>query len=78
MRKSAHHVYLFVQARVDRGFDPSDEEVQVRLDEYALRINPWEMSASDLQIGKFATVVGNLVPRHLSWENPFVHRAVAV
>src|SRR5919204_1632354 len=26
-----------------------------------------------LQIGKFATVVGNWVPRHLSWDNPFIN-----
>lgn len=26
-------VYLFVQARADRGFDPSDEKLEARLDE---------------------------------------------
>ena len=66
------HVYFFTQARADRGFDPADQDVQVRLDEYALRINPWEADRFALQIGKFATVVGNFVQRHLSWENPFV------
>ena len=66
------HVYFFAQARADRGFDPADQDVQVRLDEYALRINPWEADRFALQIGKFATVVGNFVQRHLSWENPFV------
>jgi hypothetical protein len=30
--------YFFAQARLDRGFDPSDEGAQIRLDEYALRI----------------------------------------
>lgn len=65
-------VYFFMQSRADRDFDPHDEEVRVRLDEYALRINPWESDRFVLQIGKFATVVGNFVPRHLSWENPFV------
>ncbi|PYK14163.1 MAG: hypothetical protein DME55_15650 [Verrucomicrobia bacterium] len=29
-----------------------------------------------LQIGKFATVVGNWVPRHLSWENPFINAPI--
>jgi hypothetical protein len=67
-----NHVYSFIQARVDRGFDPHDADVQVRLDEYAIRLNPWEADRFNLQIGKFATVVGNYVPRHLSWENPFV------
>jgi hypothetical protein len=67
-----NHAYFFVQTRADRGFDPNDEEIRVRLDEYALRINPWEADRFNIQIGKFATVVGNFVPRHLSWENPFV------
>src|SRR5437868_3917040 len=65
-------IYFFAQSRVDRGFDPSDHGAQVRLDEYALRITPWDDGRFTLQIGKFATVVGNWVPRHLSWENPFV------
>src|SRR5437667_2921230 len=66
------HIYFFTQARLDRGFDPSDEGAQVRLDEYALRITPWADGRFTLQLGKFATVVGNWVPRHLSWDNPFV------
>src|SRR5207244_5868745 len=41
--------------------------------EYALRITPLDDGRFTLQIGKFATVVGNWVPRHLSWENPFVN-----
>src|SRR5438132_1525191 len=65
-------IYFFTQARLDRGFDPSDEGAQVRLDEYALRITPWADGRFTLQLGKFATVVGNWVPRHLSWDNPFV------
>jgi hypothetical protein len=67
------HVYFFTQSRVDRDFDPHDQEVRVRLDEYALRINPSEGDCFDLQVGKFATVVGNYVQRHLSWENPFIN-----
>ena len=65
-------IYFFAQSRLDREFDPSDHGAQIRLDEYALRITPWEDGRFNLQIGKFATVVGNWVPRHLSWENPFV------
>jgi hypothetical protein len=65
-------VYFFAQSRLDRGFDPSDHGAQIRLDEYALRITPWGDGRFNLQIGKFATVIGNWVPRHLSWENPFV------
>jgi len=66
------HFYLFAQARVDRGFDPESEELEGRLDEYALRFTPWLDGRFNVQIGKFATVVGNWVQRHGSWDNPFV------
>jgi hypothetical protein len=66
-------IYFFAQSRLDRGFDPSDQGAQVRLDEYALRVTPWEDGRLTVQVGKFATVVGNWVPRHLSWENPFIN-----
>jgi len=66
-------IYFFAQSRLDRGFDPSARGAQVRLDEYALRFTPWDDSRFNLQVGKFATVVGNWVRRHLSWENPFVN-----
>jgi hypothetical protein len=68
-----HQIYFFAQSRLDRGFDPSDKGAQVRLDEYALRFTPWDDGRFNLQVGKFATVVGNWVPRHLSWENPFIN-----
>ena len=58
------HIYFFAQARVDRGFDPSDHDAEVRLDEYALRITPWEDGRFNFQIGQFATVVGNWSNRH--------------
>jgi hypothetical protein len=67
------HVYFFAQPRLDRGFDPSDHGAKIRLDEYALRVTPWDDGRFTAQIGKFATVVGNWVPRHLSWENPFIN-----
>jgi hypothetical protein len=35
-------LYLFIQSRLDRGFDPADRTAEVRLDEYALRYTPWE------------------------------------
>ena len=66
-------VYFFAQARLDRGFDPSDHGAEVRLDEYALRITPWQDGRFTLQVGQFATVVGNWVPRHLPWDNPFIN-----
>src|SRR6266480_2278389 len=66
-------IYFLAQSRLDGGVDPSDHGAQVRLDEYALRVTPWEDGRLTVQIGKFATVVGNWVPRHLSWENPFIN-----
>jgi hypothetical protein len=65
-------VYLFAQARADRGFDPSGEKAEIRLDEYALRLTSGKDRRISLQVGKFATVVGNWVQRHDSWGNPFV------
>ncbi|HEX8489608.1 MAG TPA: hypothetical protein VF626_01200, partial [Chthoniobacterales bacterium] len=64
-------IYLFAQTRVDRGFDPSDDGAQIRLDEYFLRYRP--AKNVHLQIGQFATVVGNWVARHDSWQNPFIN-----
>jgi hypothetical protein len=71
--QAGSQIYFFAQSRVDRGFDPSTHGAQVRLDEYALRFTPWDDGRFNLQLGKFATVVGNFVQRHLSWENPFVN-----
>ena len=65
-------LYAFMQARADRGFDPSDEHPEARLDEYALRYTPWRDGRFNLQVGKFATVVGNWAARHGGWNNPFI------
>src|SRR4029077_20391695 len=67
------HIYFFSQSRLDRRFDPSDHGAQVRLDEYALRFSPWKARGITLQVAEFAAVVGNWVPLHLSWENPFIN-----
>lgn len=64
--------YLFAQARADRGFDPAEAALRVRLDELALRVTVLPQGWLNLQAGKFATVVGNWTPRHHSWENPFI------
>lgn len=66
-------VYVFAQARVDRGFDPGDSPLGVRLDEYAVRWTPWQDGRFSLQAGQFATVVGSYARRHLSWDNPFIN-----
>src|SRR5215207_773741 len=65
-------IYAFAQARVDRGYDPSDQSGRARMDEYAVRFTPSEDAWLNVQIGKFAPVIGNWMPRHLAWENPFV------
>jgi len=65
-------LYFFSQARVDQGFDPSDGSLEARLEEYAARWTPWVDSRFNLQVGRFATVVGKQVERHGSWENPFI------
>ncbi|HVT72134.1 MAG TPA: hypothetical protein VHD61_03290 [Lacunisphaera sp.] len=65
-------VYVFAQGRVDRGFDPGEGGAQARFDEYAVRFTPSDHGAFSLQLGKFATVVGNWVARHHSWSNPFI------
>lgn len=72
------HVYSLVQARFDRGFDPgSKPDGDSRLDEYFVRYTPFDDSRLNLQVGKFATVFGGWVPRHLSWDNPFVNAPLA-
>ena len=65
-------LYVFAQARADRGFDPGYNDARVALDEYALRVTPWRDGRFSLQVGKFATVVGNWTERHSSWDNPFL------
>ena len=65
------NIYFFAQARLDRGFDPSDGGARGRLDEYFLRYSP--AKNLHLQIGQFATVVGNWVARHDTWQNPFIN-----
>ncbi len=52
-------IYFFAQSRLDRGFDPSNHGAQIRLDEYALRITPWEDGRR--QLGPAAPVVGQSV-----------------
>jgi hypothetical protein len=75
--QAGDRVYFFAQARADRGFDPANRHARGRLDEYAVRIAPWDRVKFNIQAGKFATVVGNWVPRHGSWENPFVTAPLA-
>jgi hypothetical protein len=71
--QAGRRLYAFVQARVDRGFDPQAASgADARADEYLVRVSPLADARLHLQVGKFATVVGGWVPRHHSWDNPFV------
>lgn len=67
------HLYAFVQARFDRGFDPRSSSASARADEYLLRYTPFDTPVVNLQAGKFATVIGGWVSRHDSWTNPFIN-----
>jgi hypothetical protein len=67
------HIYFFAQARLDNGFDPSDVGTQLRLDEIAVRLTPWNDGRFNLEVGRFSTIIGGWVERHLSWDNPFVN-----
>lgn len=71
------YVYAFAQARLDRGFDPADGKAEVRMDEYAFRVSPYEDGRMTVQVGKFATVIGSFPQRHLSWDNPFINAPLA-
>lgn len=71
------HIYNFVQFRADRGFDPRTKIRDWRFDEYLLRYTPFDDSRVNVQVGKFATVVGNWVTRHLAWDNPFITAPLA-
>jgi hypothetical protein len=71
------HVYVFAQARADRGFDPREVNGEARLEEYAVRLSPWADGRFSLQVGRFATVVGNWAARHYSWDNPFITAPLA-
>ena len=71
--QAGSQIYFFAQARFDRGFDPANRGAHARMDEYALRVTPWDDGRLSIQIGKFSTVVGTFAARHLSWDNPFIN-----
>lgn len=69
-----NHLYSLLQVRFDRGFDPgSKPHGDARFDEYFLRYTPFDDARLNIQGGKFATLLGNWVPRHDSWNNPFIN-----
>ncbi len=66
------YFYAFAELRGDRGFDPTNGPLELRMDQYAVRYTPWQDGHFNLQLGKFATVVGNWTQRHDAWDNPFI------
>lgn len=66
-------VYAFVETRVDRGFDPSDRDLEVRPDQYAITYKPLSEVPVQIEAGKFASVVGTYSERYDSWTNPFIN-----
>jgi hypothetical protein len=71
------HLYVFTQARVDRGFDPGSQINDARFDEYFLRYRTGNEDQISLQFGKSATIFGSWVGRHFSWDNPFINAPLA-
>ncbi len=65
-------IYAFVEMRVDRGFDPSDRNLEARLDQYAIIYKPVSEIPFQIEAGKFASVVGTYSERNDSWTNPFI------
>jgi len=67
------HLYSLVEARIDRGFDPRAHSSAARFDQYLLRYSPLADGRLNLEVGKFATMIGSWAPRHDSWSNPFIN-----
>jgi hypothetical protein len=70
--QSGPELFGFALVRVDRGFNPANARLRVRLDEYALTYVPTHLKGLNFKVGQFATVIGNWVPRHDAWDNPFI------
>lgn len=65
--------YLHATARADRGFDPGTEPSgDYRLDELILRYRPFADRRLSLQAGKFPSVIGNWIPNHQFYDDPFL------
>jgi hypothetical protein len=72
--KLGKRFYSLVQVRFDRGFDPGTRrDGDIRADEYLLRYKPFDEPWLHIQAGKFATVFGDWVNRHDTWNNPFIY-----
>lgn len=67
---------IFALGNIDRGFDPTDQSIQIRPDEYFLKLDPFDGIAK-LKLGKVTTGYGQWVNRHFSWQNPLVNAPLA-
>ena len=74
----SEYLYFYGQVRLDRGFDPSDEGAQVRLDEYFLRYKPFGNARLNFQIGKVCHRCRQLGTTALFVGKSFRHRAITV
>lgn len=63
---------LFALGRVDRGFDPTDDDAQVRPDEYYLQLDPFGGHVR-FTAGKFGTSYGQWGRRYFEWDNPMTN-----
>ncbi len=73
----AEGVQARAQLRADRGFDPADEAVELRVEEWLLRFALAPKHRAGLRVGRFATVFGSWARRHLAWDYPFVTAPLA-
>lgn len=71
------HIRAQAQLRADRGFDPADEPLDLRLEEAALRFTPWPERRFVVQAGQFATIFGSWAKRHAAWDYPFITAPLA-
>jgi hypothetical protein len=77
--QSGRRLYAFSQVRFDRGFDPSDKGLRVRIDEFALlRMQLREDGRLGIQLGQFCNGRRTLdAAPCTSWENPFITAPLA-
>ena len=67
-------VLVHVQLDADTGSDPNQENRDLRFDEYFVdaRLTEPEHGRLTLRVGKFATVFGSWISRHLAWDDPMI------
>lgn len=65
-----------VYAMASRGFDPTDESMEMILNEYFATVRPFESRVLSLRAGQFGTCFGQWNRRFLSFENPLIDAPV--